>query len=205
MRHGSKVDRRLQSEGVNGTRTLWVTRRRAIESSDGQEKEKQQWLQWQESDDDQGRSPDSRLLSAFDFDEDPEDNQPSKKRQRTARNPSDASLSGDFASSPPTYGGSGRMLGLSRGAEVLEEQKHEVQWLAMEQRDRFEGLTEEMDESNRLNGDLAAKMSRIFKEQKDWEKTVNARLDHKDSSIDAKTADMEFMIRLFRLTKCHIA
>ncbi|KAF7912934.1 uncharacterized protein EAF01_001955 [Botrytis porri] len=41
-------------------------------------------------------------------------------------------------------------------------------------------------------------MSRIFKEQKDWEKTVNARLDHKDSSIDAKTADMEFMIRLFR-------
>ncbi|KAF7912935.1 uncharacterized protein EAF01_001956 [Botrytis porri] len=122
MRHGSKVDRRLQSEGVNGTRTLWVTRRRAIESSDGQEKEKQQWLQWQESDDDQGRSPDSRLLSAFDFDEDPEDNQPSKKRQRTARNPSDASLSGDFASSPPTYGGSGRMLGLSRGAEVVSLQ-----------------------------------------------------------------------------------
>ncbi|TGO34059.1 hypothetical protein BHYA_0214g00100 [Botrytis hyacinthi] len=234
MLHGSKVDRRLQSEGLNGTRTQWVTKRRAIESSDGQEKEKQQWLLSQQLNHDQGRSPNSRSIGAFDCDEVPEDEKPSKKRQRTARTPSDASLSGEFTSSSPTYGDSERMSALSHSAEVvslqsespipiindsktemdvpsvdimdriikvevmLEEQKHEVQWLAMEQRGRFEGLTEDLDESNRLNRDLAAKMSRNFKEQNDWEKTVNARLDHRDSSINAKIADMKFLFQLFR-------
>ncbi|TGO48215.1 hypothetical protein BCON_0247g00090 [Botryotinia convoluta] len=217
----SGVDRRLEHEGVDGIKALWVTKRRAIEISDKQEKENQQWLLCQQSNHDQGRSPRSRLNSILDYDEDPEDDQPSKKRQRTACTPSHASLSSDFASSPPTYGGSGRLIELSRGAEVvslqaespipitndsrteicvpsvdimdrivrvegmLEKQKHEVQWLATEQIDRFERLTEELDESNRLNGDLSAEMSRTNKEQKDWEETVNARLDHQDSFIDA--------------------
>ncbi|KAF7935926.1 uncharacterized protein EAE98_002146 [Botrytis deweyae] len=82
--------------------------------------------------------------------------------------------------------------------DMLEEQKYQVQWLATEQRDRFEGLTEDLDESNRLNRDLAAKMSRTFKEQNDWEKIVNARLDHQDSSINAKIPDMKFLFELFR-------
>ncbi|TGO07709.1 hypothetical protein BTUL_0252g00110 [Botrytis tulipae] len=47
---------------------------------------------------------------------------------------------------------------------MLEEQKHEVQWLVTEQRDRFEGLTGDLDESNRSNRGLAAKISRAFKE-----------------------------------------
>ncbi|KAF7928392.1 hypothetical protein BELL_0331g00080 [Botrytis elliptica] len=41
-------------------------------------------------------------------------------------------------------------------------------------------------------------MSRTFKEQNGWEKTVNARLDHQDSSINAKIADMKFLFELFR-------
>ncbi|TGO47034.1 hypothetical protein BOTNAR_0549g00060 [Botryotinia narcissicola] len=72
-----------------------------------------------------------------------------------------------------------------RVEDMLEKQKHDVQWLATEQRDRFEGLTEELDESNRLNGDLSTEMSRTFKEQRDWEKTMNATLDHQESSINA--------------------
>lgn len=70
----------------------------------------------------QGRNPNNRLISAFDYDEVPEDETPSKKRQRAARTPSEASLSNDSTSSKPTYGDSGRMAELSRSSEVVSLQ-----------------------------------------------------------------------------------
>ncbi|THV47394.1 hypothetical protein BGAL_0313g00090 [Botrytis galanthina] len=160
-----------------------------MESLDGQEKEKQQWLLSQWLNHYQGRSPDTRLISAFDCDEVPEDEKPSKKRQRATHTPSDASLSGMVelsrgakvvilqSESPMTITNDSRteipvlsvdiMHRIVRVEAMLEKQKYEIQWIAMEQKDRLEGLTEELDESSRLNEDLSAEIGRTFKDEKD--------------------------------------